>query len=354
MLRICNDKIYFLKEDILEEKFKIKPLTKGQIIISLDRLTRFKFTEDKYLRVFKDIISSNLIYPKYKKAELNSLNYEELRNLAQHIINFSLQNLSLSLTNDFTINKKLLEYEKSIFKFDKNIGGSAIQLLENKIDYKAAINLLDSTNRNAPYKNGFPLNLKWLKSLAKNNDQVADRANFGLKFPLEKIILVEGITEEILLPKFALLYGYDFDKAGINLISAGGKNQVVRLFYQFANILKIPMFVLLDRDAQENYRLILPKLRKNDKVHVLDCGEFEDVLPLTLIKRALNRFFDNENSIKLDDIRQNTPMVKILEEIFKQRGEEFKKAEFASLIAQNISGEKDLSPEIIKIITELN
>ena len=36
---------------------KIKPLTKEQILISLDRLTRFKNPEIKYLRVFKDIIT---------------------------------------------------------------------------------------------------------------------------------------------------------------------------------------------------------------------------------------------------------------------------------------------------------
>ena len=52
---------------------KYKKLTPEQIKISLDRLTRFKFTREKYLRVFSDIILSNLIEPKIKKNEL--LNY---------------------------------------------------------------------------------------------------------------------------------------------------------------------------------------------------------------------------------------------------------------------------------------
>ena len=46
---------------------KYKKLTPEQIKISLDRLTRFKFTREKYLRVFSDIILSNLIEPKINK-----------------------------------------------------------------------------------------------------------------------------------------------------------------------------------------------------------------------------------------------------------------------------------------------
>ena len=46
---------------------KIKPLTIEQLTISIDRLTRFKNTETKYLRVFKELILSNLINPKFKK-----------------------------------------------------------------------------------------------------------------------------------------------------------------------------------------------------------------------------------------------------------------------------------------------
>ena len=323
----------------MEAQFKIKPLTKAQILISLDRLTRFKSTEDKYLRVFRDIITSNLVHPKFKKTELNLMEYDKLTYLAEYIINFSLASLSLDLAKDFTINKKLLEYEKSVFKFDKNIE----ILLHNKIDYNVALSLFEGEK--------LPLNMQWLRSLVQDNNQYQNREDFGLKFPLGKIIVVEGITEEILLPKFALLCGLDFDKAGINLISAGGKNQVVKLFYQFAEILKLPMFVLLDADAQENHEEIKPKLRPDDKVYILESGEFEDILPLNLIKRTINRHFRNYFSITLADLRKNEPMTKILEELFKSRGLEFKKAEFASLVSKNITDSKDVSSEIEAVIS---
>ena len=220
------------------------------------------------------------------------------------------------------------------------------RFLENKLDYKAAISLFNDED--------LPKNLLWLKNLQNDINQTAARENFALKFPLEKIIITEGITEEILLPKFAKLCGYDFDKLGINLISAGGKNQVVKLFYQFSDVLKLPIFVLLDSDAKENFAEILPKLRKDDKVHIIKKGEFEDILPLNLIKKTLNNYLKNFASVTLEDLRKDMPMTHILEEIFKQKGfNEFKKAEFASLIAENLVSVDDVSPEIIQIVEEI-
>lgn len=325
----------------MQMKIKIKPLTKSQILISIDRLTRFKPTEDKYLRVFKDILTGNLIYPKYKKNQLDLMDYDVLTNIVKNIFDYSFKGINVELTGDYTVNSKLLEYEKSIFKFDKNVS----KLLKNKIDYKAAINLLDSKK--------LSLNLKWLKCLADGGEQVQNRIDFGLKFPLEKVIIVEGITEEILLPKFAKLCGLDFDKLGIHVISAGGKNQVVKLFYQYADILKIPMYVLLDSDAKQNRDEIAYKLRKNDKIHVIECGEFEDILPLNLVKRTLNRHFADYFSVNLADLRGDLSMVPTLSEIFKARGMEFKKAEFASLVGENVLSKKDVSPEVESIIMEL-
>mgnify|MGYP001805814137 CR=1 FL=1 len=323
-------------EDKLDRKSKVKPLSKSQILISLDRLTRFKPTEEKYLRVFKDIVVSNLIYPKYKKTQLDAMDYELLVKIIEEIFNFSFVSLDISPSHDFSINKKLLKYEKSVFKYDKNVE----KLLENKIDYKAAMEMLANEK--------LPLNLKWLQSLAQEDNQIDNRVNLGLKFPLEKIVIVEGITEEILLPKFALMCGYDFDKMGIIVISAGGKNQVVKLFYRFADILKLPIFVLLDNDAKDNFEEISSKLRIHDKVHILECGEFEDTLSLNLIKRTLNKYFDF-SSVLLGELKQDVPMTQVLQEIFKQRGLEFKKAEFAALVGENILAQKDISPEIKNI-----
>lgn len=321
--------------------YKIKSLTKEQILISIDRLTRFKNPEVKYLRVFKDLITNNLITPKFKKVELDEMPYGEIKNFAEKIINFSLEKLNLTTENDGLINQILFDYEKNIYNLNEHVD----ELLKNKINYRACVELID---QNAP------INLKWLKNIAISKDKVKDRKNMSLLFPVEKVVISEGITEEILLPKFAKIYGYDFNKNGVYIISAGGKNQVVKLFYRLSKELKIPIFVLLDKDAEQNYNEIKPRLRVIDRVHVLKCGEFEDAIPLNLIKKTLAYGLKNISMIELEAVNQNIGMVKILEDIFKHRGmHEFKKSEFALMVKENLDTECDISPEIAEIIEEI-
>ena len=305
---------------------KIKKLTKEQLIISIDRLTRFKEPEIKYLRVFKDIILTNLIVPKFKKSELEEMDYEDLKQLAENIINLSLE----SNNDDLTINRKLYDYEMSAFKIDKKTE----KLLKNKINYKEILKLLPKE---------IPDNLKWLISPSICG------------FPVKKVILCEGITEEILLPEFAKICGFNFKENGIHIISAGGKNQVVKMFYNYAECLKIPIFVLLDNDASENQQQIFPRLRPFDKIHLLRSGEFEDLLPDSLIIKTLNYATQNISLAPIEGLKESTSKVKFLEEFFRHRGlHEFKKAEFANLVKQNISDTCDISVEIKEIIDELS
>lgn len=311
---------------------KIKPLTKEQLIISIDRLTRFKETETKYLRVFKDIIVTNLIEPKIKRHELDEIDYEDIKNYAEEIINSSVANTQ----NDLQINQNLFEYENSVFNLSKNTQ----TLLKNKINYNAIINI---------FPDKIPNNLKWLKTYKGS----LNTAN-GLGYPVQKIVLCEGITEEILLPVFSKLCGFNFDEHGIHVISAGGKNQVVKYFYNFAECLKIPIFVLLDNDAKKNLEEINPKLRNFDKIHLLKSGEFEDLLPNSLIARTLNYATQNISLAPIDELEEATSKVEFLEEFFKHRGvHEFKKAEFANLVKQNIKDVSDVSEEIVEIIDEI-
>ena len=317
----------------MTKNFKIKPLTKEQIIISLDRLTRFKQTEEKYLRVFSDIIVSNLIEPKYKKSEIKDI--PDLISIINAIFETSLRQLKISPTNDYTINEKLLNYEENTFK----LNGYTKNLLKNKIDYKALIPLLDES---------MPVNLKWLKHIEEKD--VCEK--FATRYPIKKVVLVEGITEEILLPKFAKEFGYDFDKNGIAIIPAGGKNQSVKTFYALADDLKLPIFVLFDNDAKENAQEIYPKLRENDKIYILDCGEFEDLLSLHHIKRTLNAIFKNYYTFSLSQFKLNLPMTKTLDLIFKECHSEFKKADFALALSETIKKE-DITTEIKNLLVAI-
>ena len=314
---------------------KFKKLTEKQILISIDRLTRFKYTEDKYLRVFKDIVLSSLIEPTYKKRDLDEMDYSELKNIAETIFNSSLES-----SKDFTINERLKEYECSIF----NLSEDAKKLLDNNLDYKSALKLATSDKQ---------INLRWLKRLAEN-DITNIREKYSTRFPISKVILAEGITEEILLPKLAWLLGYDFDKAGIWILGAGGKNQVVKAYYKLAEELKIPIFILLDNDAQENIEQIKPKLRAKDKIHLISSGEFEDLLPKSLILKTINSEFQNFVTITEDDFSNELSAVENLVEIFRIKGlHEFKKADFAQKVAENLFDESDISDEIKIIFEEL-
>lgn len=320
---------------------KYKKLSKEQIIISIDRLTRFKNPKDKYLRVFSEILSSNLIEPRLKKDDILNLDYSVITGYATEILNNSLYIVEKS-SSDFSINQKLAEYENSVFFIDK----TTATLLDNKIDYANIIQILPD----------MPVNLRWLKMIASLNDIISAREKYQLKFPIREVVLVEGITEEILLPAFSKFLGFDFYEKGIHIIPAGGKNQVVKLYYELAEELKIPIFVLLDRDAEENIKQITPKLRKQDRIHLVSCGEFEDMLPKNLIVKTVNSHFKNFLEINIEEIINNEySTVEVLEELFKQKGlHEFKKAEFAKLVKDNIFEKDDVSEEIIKIIKEIS
>lgn len=314
------------------ENFRAKPLTNEQILISIDRLTRFKPTEEKYLRVFKDIIISNLVYPKYKRQELDNMDYEQLTKLADYVFEISLGN-----AKSLYINKKLEVYENSVFKLDVN----SKRLLNNNINYEEAIKLIDESS---------PINLRWLKSLESSDNLNEIRQLHALRFPVQKLVICEGLTEEILLPEFAKLLGYDFDCNGVYVISAGGKNQVVKLFYKMADLLNIPVFVLLDSDALENSHEIESKLRPIDKIYLLKSGEFEDILPVDLVEKTL--IYATENiSLPAVECIEKGHTVEFLEDFFKHRGlHEFKKAEFAEMVKENLSPTAEVSEEIKSVI----
>lgn len=324
-------------------QLKIKPMSREQIIIAVDRLTRFKPTVDKYLRVFRETILNNLITPSFKKKDLEEMDYAEITNYATEIINYSLKALNSFVEEDYKLNEVLKTYENKIF-----INNDETQkLLDNKISYKSVLNLLSKDDLKVK-------NLLWLSKINEEENSSEMRSKYSTHFPLQKIIIAEGITEEILLPVFSKILDVDFDRYGFHIISAGGKNQVVKAFYHYADILRLPIFVLLDNDAKENLEQIKPKVREIDKIHLVQSGEFEDLLPISLILRTLNNHLKNLSSVELSDFDTELSMVKNLEEIYKEKGlEDFKKADFAHLISENIKTKSDLSNEIIKIIDEL-
>ncbi|MBE7706311.1 MAG: hypothetical protein E7Z91_03590 [Cyanobacteria bacterium SIG30] len=306
---------------------KHKTIDKKYLILCLDRLTRFKHTNEKYERVFKDILH---------KCGLNSDNLE----IAKEIFNNSLENFDKK-NNEFLCN--LLEQE------EKNM---FYQNRESERNFPINLNIYGAI-KNVEENSDLPLNIKRLLMQEKNMDKnpIELRKKYSLLYPLEKIILTEGATEEILLSEFAKKMDLDFEKEGILVLGAGGKNQVARKYYKMIEEVKLPIFILLDEDATETKKIIEPKLRKKDKIYLIKSGEFEDIIPRKIIIGAINNLHKNDFQISEKDFNEELNTVKNLKEIYRINGfGDFQKADFAKEVKKFLCKNIEIKGELNDII----
>jgi len=165
------------------------------------------------------------------------------------------------------------------------------------------------------------------------------------------ILLVEGITEKTLLPEFSKAAGLDFKANGIKIISSGGKNRLLRIYKKLISEVDTPVFMVMDADAEGLVESNVGNLRSTDNVYILSTGEFEDILPNKLIYRALNNHYKFMGSVTNAELCGNKSKAGLLTDLYRIKGfGDFKKAEFAGIIAENIKNELDLSEELKEII----
>ena len=312
-------------------KFKIPEIE--YIQICLDRLTRFKPVSERYIRVIDDVLSKYLIQMDEKLSDIQMSRKIEL---AQTILNSAAKNLT-----DLKLNEIIKNDEEKIFY----LTNEDREFLNSKIDFLALINLLN--------ENTLPLNLKRLK-FQNNLTSNETREKYATLFPVSKVVLVEGITEEILLIEFAKILGLDFKKEGIFVLGAGGKNQVARKYYKLIEEIKIPIFILLDSDAKEIANILIPKLRNKHQLHLIKTPDIADILTGKLIKNALNFHFAQNMLNNENEFEENGHAVVELHDCFKNNGwGEFKKADFAKIIREYLHQAKNppVSDEL-KLITD--
>ncbi|MEI7474121.1 MAG: TOPRIM nucleotidyl transferase/hydrolase domain-containing protein [bacterium] len=180
----------------------------------------------------------------------------------------------------------------------------------------------------------------------------------SLNFPVspEIFLIVEGITEEKLLPMFSCVHGFDFAKNGIYLVSAGGKNQVLKMYKDYKDKLCIPIFILFDFDAESIGKEIIKIKREIDSVYIINEGEFEDILTYQLILKSINNSFSIvNNNVEINELRSEACMVNVLNSLWKIKGYgEFSKASFAKMVKDNITCKTDVSSSIENIFNALN
>lgn len=329
-------------KDINVLKIKFLPISKKDLILALDRLTRFKYPEIKYYRVFSELLCKYLIEPKLSKSQIRDLDVCVLKKIIERLWNESVATHCPDILPNKYINKVILDETFSSYNLSEEIKS----LVNADLNMSGVLSFIEDSV-------SAPVNLRRCIEIQKNNGDLLElREQKCLRFPVEKVVLCEGITEEILLPAFASLAGFNFDKYGVKLISAGGKNQVAKLYYELKDELKLPIFILLDADAVEISGLINSVKRENDFMYLIKHGEFEDIFSLNLIKRTINSRFKNICESTISDFRRDVPMTKVLAEFFRlhELGD-FQKAEFAKELSKNLKYKTDLTDEIIEIVT---
>jgi putative ATP-dependent endonuclease of OLD family len=108
-------------------------------------------------------------------------------------------------------------------------------------------------------------------------------------FFADRILFVEGKSEEIVIPIFA--QKLDICLEDVAIISVEGKSKARLNLKTWIKITRgmLPMFLLLDKDAEtEIEQLEAEKLIKPGKYHVWQEGSIESYYPLPLLKKTLN------------------------------------------------------------------
>lgn len=324
------------------EKIKFKQITPEEREVYLKRLLRFKYPPDKKRRVYGQILTAHTIEPKISKKVFDSMKPAEIDKMVSLIWNHSIE-------KSFTFSHVVIEDEVRCFSSKKMIEDMLGVGLEDdfdkirmqKIAYDCGYDLKEITDN----YDDFYIELQSQYPLTIENKSIPQ---------INKVILVEGATEEILLPEVAKLLGFDFVKEGIFLIASGGKNQVVKDYLANRNNLNLPILVVLDSDAKEQYDSILSILRKRDKIFLLKDGEFEDLLCQELILEALNKEFKNLARLTNQDLSGDLPMTHKLFELFKLHGlGEFKKVEFAKMVLRVLSNKSKIGHSLEKLIEDL-
>lgn len=323
---------------------KYKLISEDDILLSLDRLTRFKNPEIKYKRVFYDIILKHLAFPSLSKHKLDELPASFIASAVQEIWNESVASLYKYADEKFTL-KQLDEVQYDIKDEYTNTLMSANLQIAPVI--KSAV------------KENSPLNLIFLSLFYKNYRKNQDLISFAkltrhekkTLYPIQKLILTEGITEEILLPQFGKVIGYDFFENGIYVLATGGKSKVLSLYAELKYILKIPIFVLLDNDAKPVYDDVISVLREQDRAYLIKSGEFEDILQKELIQKAFSEMNYDTSPAKIEELSSIEGTCHALENLWKSRGlGEFRKAHLAKAVSICFDDKKFVTPEIENII----
>lgn len=202
------------------------------------------------------------------------------------------------------------------------------------------------------------LTLAGISAATENFDRrlSSTRSRLPGNFLPKAVMLVEGPTEALLLPKLCKLLAFDLDFNGIATISAGGASQLARRYLDFKELTALPVVAVLDADAEEQAELIRDVLRDKDRLHVLDKGEIEDIFDTDLLVRFLNNHLQLSGiplPVNRNDFSPDVRRTAILNRLWRDRGlGNFDKIGFAQTIVDSLSNFQEV-PADAKVVTNL-
>ena len=320
------------------------------MLISIDRLTRFKHPDIAYPRVFRDIIHKTFLSSRLSDKAIDELPPEEIKKYVKKVWHSSLKQFVNPSEYDDLSHRILTKIPEFCFKITSPY---TKELMKTPLYCAELLFTIDELPKNLRIIKYTLLNVK--DGASYSDDLIFKvRREKKLLFPLQKLVIVEGITEDILLPAFADYIGKSLSERGIFIFSAGGKTKIPSLYAQFKDELKIPIVVVFDNDANDLSDNLRPYLRSSDKIIVNSKGEFEDLLSLSLIRRTLNNTYYNSEKSTFSELRSDDSMCKNLEEYYRSRNlGEFKKAQFSKLLVSNVKYDTDVSVDIRKLIENM-
>lgn len=190
---------------------------------------------------------------------------------------------------------------------------------------------------------------RWSRSLHEGIAELND-----VKHP-DCLLLVEGDSEENLLPLLAARLALSLRSARVRVHNSGSKQKLKDDFFKFRKSTPdLPMVVLLDHDAeQESVDIARAIEGEHGKYLVvrLQRGELEDELPLAASVAVLNRMYPDGGVIEEADFPASKPFVKSAKRVlWEKKHADFDKPKFASMMALAI--ERDSVPE--SLLTVIN
>lgn len=191
------------------------------------------------------------------------------------------------------------------------------------------------------------------------------RSQLAPDFLPEKLLIVEGQTEAILIPLFARLSDFDLSEQRILLLSGGGANQVAKRFLTYREATKLPIASLLDGDAESQYEIIGQHMQLSDLLFSLPSGEFEDTFEIGKFVQLLNRYLQSMTGVNAPSLVEFQPLKKDLFSISQKRTQvlnkiwrekslgNFDKVEFADFVAQTIKSKDEIPKDLSAMLERM-